>query len=403
MKNNFDTVYVDDICKINEETYSNNENWEYVNYLDTGNITSNKIDTLQYIDLSVDKLPSRARRKVKNGNIIYSTVRPNQLHFGLIKQQPQNFLVSTGFAVLNIDTIKAIPEYIYYALTQKEHTEALHAIAEQSTSAYPSIKPSDIGNRKILLPELETQRKIAKVLSSIDDKIELNNSINKNLEQQAQAIFKSWFIDFDPFGGTMPEDWEYGTLTDIAQEIICGKTPSTSKKEYYGIDIPFITIPDMHNNTYVTKTERYLSQLGAESQKNKTLPPNSICVSCIATAGLVSLTSTYSQTNQQINSIIPKKEFSPYYLYLLLQSLSEKIIMLGSSGSTTCNLNKGQFAKIEIIIPDTMIIKNYHEIVKSLFEEIKLNQIENSRLTQLRDTLLPKLMNGEIDVDKVEV
>ena len=227
--------------------------------------------------------------------------------------------------------------------------------------------------------------------------------INNNLEQQAQAIFKSWFVDFEPFGGTMPKIWKNGTIEDLSQNIICGKTPSTSKKEYYGNDIPFITIPDMHNNTYVTKTERYLSRLGASSQKNKILPPNSICVSCIANAGLVSITAFYSQTNQQINSIIPAQEMSSYYIYLLLKSLSKKIIMLGSSGSTTCNLNKGQFAKIEVIIPDKNVLKKYDEIVSPLFESIKNNQLENEQLAQLRDTLLPKLMNGEIDVSKVDI
>ena len=83
-----------------QETVKNNENWEYVNYLDTGSITANKIDDIQWIDLSIDKLPSRARRKVQDGNIVYSTVRPNQLHYGLIKNQPKNFLVSTGFTVI---------------------------------------------------------------------------------------------------------------------------------------------------------------------------------------------------------------------------------------------------------------------------------------------------------------
>lgn len=179
---NWQEVKLDDICKINTETYSLDENLKYVNYLDTGNITSNRIENIQHIDLYVDKLPSRARRKVKNGNIIYSTVRPNQLHYGLIKEQPDNFLVSTGFAVLDIDTKKAIPEYVYYSLTQTIHTEALQAIAEQSTSAYPSIKSSDIGNRIIPLPPIDVQKKIAVVLGALDDKIELNNRINNNLE-----------------------------------------------------------------------------------------------------------------------------------------------------------------------------------------------------------------------------
>ena len=149
--------------------------------------------------------------------------------------------------------------------------------------------------------------------------------LNNNLEQQAQAIFKSWFIDFEPFNGIMPFDWSYGIIEDLALEIVCGKTPSTKKKEYYGKDIPFITIPDMHNSVYTIKTERSLSLTGANSQSKKTIPKNSICVSCIGTAGLVTLVSTPSQTNQQINSIIPKEDISPYFVYLLMKTKSDEI------------------------------------------------------------------------------
>ena len=156
-------------------------NFLYVNYLDTGNITMNKVDEIQFIDLKEEKLPSRARRKVKINNIIYSTVRPNQCHYGIIKEIPDNFLVSTGFAVMEVDEKKVDPDYLYYWLTMTERTEKLHAIAEQSVSTYPSIKPSDIGDLEIELPDLSTQRKIKNILSSIDSKIVVNNRINDNL------------------------------------------------------------------------------------------------------------------------------------------------------------------------------------------------------------------------------
>ena len=169
------------IVLTNQSTYSPKEDWQFVNYLDTGNITMNQIDEIQYIKTLTDKLPSRARRKVKLNSIIYSTVRPNQLHYGIIKKRPENFLVSTGFTVIDVDFEKAVPYYIYYALTQKEVTEHLQAIAEQSVSAYPSIKPSDIENLELLLPDRKTQEKIVAVLSSIDEKIKQNNEINNNL------------------------------------------------------------------------------------------------------------------------------------------------------------------------------------------------------------------------------
>ena len=190
----------------------------------------------------------------------------------------------------------------------------------------------------------------------------------------------------------MPSDWKNGTLEDLSDRIICGKTPSTSRKEYFGGNIPFITIPDMHNNTYVINSERYLSEIGANSQSNKLLPPNSICVSCIATAGLVSITAFESQTNQQINSIVPKQNISPYFVYSLLKTLSDTIIRLGSGGSTTCNLNKTQFSKIEITMPDESVLHKYHKIMTPLFNKIKITQLERQVLLRLKCVLLPKLM-----------
>ena len=175
------TVRLGNIVKTNQNTYSLKENWQFVNYLDTGNITMNKIDEIQSINTKIDKLPCRARRKVRNNSIIYSTVRPNQLHYGIIKEQPDNFLVSTGFAVIDVDEEKAIPDYIYYVLTQQNITEHLQTIAEQSVSAYPSLKPSDIENLEVLLADMDTQKKIIAILCTIDRKIKQNTAINNNL------------------------------------------------------------------------------------------------------------------------------------------------------------------------------------------------------------------------------
>ena len=169
------------VVRTNVSTYSEKEGWAFVNYLDTGNITQDTISEIQRINVGTDKLPSRARRKVQIGNIIYSTVRPNQLHYGFIKSQPDNFLVSTGFAVIDVNEKEAVPEYIYYFLTHRDVIERLQAIAEQSTSAYPSIKPSDIEDLTIDLPPIEEQRKIVGLLKMLDDKIKQNTEINNNL------------------------------------------------------------------------------------------------------------------------------------------------------------------------------------------------------------------------------
>ena len=174
-------IRLGDVCITNADSYSPKEEWDFVNYLDTGNITNNRIDSIQYIGVKSEKLPSRARRKVKKDSIIYSTVRPNQRHFGIIKSQPENFLVSTGFAVIDVDVNVLDADFLYYLLTQPTLVEALHAIAEQSTSAYPSIKPSDIEDLEIEIPGLVIQKKIADILGSLDKKIVQNTEINDNL------------------------------------------------------------------------------------------------------------------------------------------------------------------------------------------------------------------------------
>lgn len=185
MVKHWHTIRLGDACVTNASPYSPKEVWTFVNYLDTGNITENRIDSIQHIDLAKEELPSRAKRKVKKNSIIYSTVRPNQRHYGIIKTIPQNFLVSTGFAVIDADSQLLDADFLYYVLTQATVVDKLHAIAAQSTSAYPSLRPSDIENLEIDIPTLDEQRAIASILRCIDEKIRLNTQINQNLETWA--------------------------------------------------------------------------------------------------------------------------------------------------------------------------------------------------------------------------
>ncbi len=261
---------------------------------------------------------------------------------------------------------------------------------------------------KIPIPTLEIQEKIVKIYEFLNYRIKLKERINKNLINICKAIFRKDFINYENYNdlkdsdcGLIPSDFEVKSIDEISKEVVCGKTPPTKKEENYGKDMPFITIPDMHNNVFVITTERKLSEIGIKSQIKKTLPKNSVCVSCIATAGLVSLTYEKSQTNQQINSIICAEDISPYFIYLYIEEMSEYIKLLGSGGSTTLNLNKNEFSKIKLVIPPKKTMDKFHNYIKSLFEEIKSNQLEIIKLTKLRDALLPKLMSGEIDVSKI--
>ena len=208
-------VALGDCVVINEDIYSPKEAWPFVNYLDTGNITENRVSDIQHLAAGEDRIPSRARRKVQLGDIVYSTVRPNQRHFGLMKDIPDNFLASTGFAVMRAKDGIADTGFIYWFLAQDHIVEYLHSIAENSTSAYPSIKPTDLEQLGIELPPLAEQRAIAHVLGTLDDKIELNRRMNETLEGMARALFKSWFVDFDPVRAKM-EGRDTGLPPEVA-------------------------------------------------------------------------------------------------------------------------------------------------------------------------------------------
>ena len=400
MKEDWKECKLGEIVEINKNSYSEKENWKFVNYLDTGNITENKISEIQHINLSDEKLPSRAKRKVKNNNILYSTVRPNQKHFGIIKSFPENFLVSTGFAVLDVNEKLANPDFVYYYLIQNENTESLHAIAEQTTSAYPAIKPNDIANLSINLPPLATQQKIATILSSLDDKIELNNKINDNLEQQAQAIFKSWFVDFEPFGGKMPEGWRVGKLGDFV-EIKRGGSPRPIQNFLSDEGYRWLKISDVTSLSapFVLNIAEHIKEEGLS--KTVFLKAGSLVLSNSATPGIPKILDLDTCIHDGW-LYFPKSQLSNEYLYLLFKEIRPQLINLGN-GSIFTNLKTDILRNYEITLPNKETLSNFQNIIKSIFEKMLFIQRETKQLEIIRDALLPKLMSGEIDVESVTI
>ena len=400
-----------DICDINCSSYSQKESWNFFNYLDTKNITKGKIDEIKYLDPLEDTVPSRAKRKVNNKDIIYSTVRPNQEHYGLIENQPDNFLVSTGFTTLKVDTEKAIPEYVYYFITQNHITESLQTIAEQSTTSYPSIRPSDIGDLLIPLPPLGIQNKISSILRNIDYKIKLNEQINKNLEAIASNIFKNYFIDFEPFQeltlidsniGNIPKEWEFTKIEDII-DVKDGTHDSPS-----AIDGGFPLITSKHLNEYdVNKNEanRISFEDYTNINKRSLVEPFDILISMIGTVGNICYI-MYDEVDFAIKNVgLFKTSQTPlireYLLLYLKSSIINHYIDSRLAGSTQKYISLTELRNIPIVIPPNGVLKEFKNIVNPIFNNIKINHFEINNLIKLRDTLLPKLMSGEIDVNEI--
>ena len=386
---------ISEVCDINSFNLSKNDNLNAINYLDTANLNVGTVDELQYMEVGKDKIPSRAKRIVRKNDILISTVRPNQKHYGIIKNVAKNMVASTGFAVLTPKEDKVDPGYIYNYLIQDHITTYLHSIAESSTSTYPSIKPSVIGDLEVDLPPLEEQKAIAHILSTLDDKIEVNNQINKTLENMAQAIFKQWFVDFEfpnedgePYkssGGEMvetelgmiPKGWEVVKLNSVV-DICYGKNLPTKKLLSDGY-------PVFGGNGQIGFYSEYLYE---KSQ---------VLIACRgAASGKVIVSLPYSFVTN--NSLILEQNGTTVTHEYLKQFCLEKEFYNYATGSAQPQITIANLAKANILIPHRDLMNMFSLIRNSIDSKVLSLFNENNKLVDLRDTLLPKLMSGEIRV-----
>jgi type I restriction enzyme S subunit len=311
-------------------------------------------------------------------------------------------------------TSSMLTRYLRYVISSDDFAGYLRAIVTGVN--VPHISAAQIRDYAFLLPPLEIQRKIAAVLSAYDDLIENNTRRIQILEEMAQAIYRQWFVEFKFPGyegvplldsgtqlGEIPEGWEIKTLGDFGK-VVTGKTPSKKVDEYWNsCDVQFIRTPDMHDQFYCIETTDHLSLKGADSQSNKYLSPNSLCVSCIGTVGIVTITAVRAQTNQQINSIVLHDLSDLEFLYFSLLNLEETIKLYGSTGATMANLSRGKFMALRVITPSKELRAKYHEIDSPMFEQIKNLQQKNANLRATRDLLLPRLVSGKVDISELEI
>ena len=291
-------------------------------------------------------------------------------------------IMSPAYYIFRIkNTNEVLPDYLAMWFMRTEFDREASYIAVGGVRG--SMPWEDFCDMKLPVPDLKEQEKIVSTYNAITKRIQIKQKINENLEKTAQCLFDELNISKKSF--------EEKTIAEISNSVICGKTPSTAIKEYWGTDIPFITIPDMHGKNFISQTERYLSQEGKSSQENQTLPPKSICVSCIATVGLVSITTTISQTNQQINSIICKEGISPFYVFMTLKGMNEELKRLGAGGSTTLNISKSLFSSIKIAIPNKKEMDLFENEISPIFDSILMNEKEISKLQELKQLVISRI------------
>ncbi|RVY78907.1 restriction endonuclease subunit S [Helicobacter pylori] len=398
------------VIAINQNNYTKEDNYKKVCYLDTDNITNNKINAFLKIDLTKEKLPSRAKRKCSINSIIYSSVRPNQRHFGIIKEIPKNFLISTAFIVVDvIDLEKLDPNYLYYYITQDEIIYYLQRIAECGTSSYPSITPLDFLNIKIKLYPLETQQKIARTLSVLDQKIENNHKINELLHKILELLYEQYFVRFDfldennkPYqtsGGKMkfskelnrliPNDFEVKTLGELITWISGSQPPKSchiyEHKEGY---IRFIQNRDYSSNDYIT----YIPI----SKNNKICYQYDIMIDKYGEAGAVrfGLQGAYNVALSKISVL--NQSMQEYIRSYLNSKPIKKYLSNACMASTRASLNENHIYSLILPIPPINLLQKYEKIAKNIITAIIKNNQVTQTLTALRDFLLPLLLKQQV-------
>ena len=329
-------------------------------------------------------------------------------------------IIDNNMMAARPDAKKVNERYFYYLLRTLDFNEI------SLGSALPYLTQKDLAEIDVALHPLPEQESIDATLSALDDKIELNRRMNETLEAMARALFKDWFVDFGPTRAKAesrdpylaPEIWDMfpDALDDEDKPagwaeiplkklgtVITGKTPSTKKPEFFGDDMPFLKIPDMRGKIYVLRTSTELSEDGVSSQKKKTLPPGSVSVSCIATPGLVIFNHQDTQTNQQINSLIPSDLRQSHFVFWSCRQLASAVMLGGSGGSVFHNMNKTSFENLRLVYPGEEIARMYSKTVSPMHNRMLSSEYQSDSLAQTRDLLLPKLMSGEIrvgDADK---
>lgn len=304
------------------------------------------------------------------------------------------------------------PEYLYYFLTNEGTKQYIRNIAVGATM--PSINTKLLNEVPITIPSLDDQRRIASILSSLDRKIELNNKINADLEEMAQAIFKNWFVDFEPFKdgkfvdselGMIPEGWKVGKITDIGcliTDYVSNGSFASLKQNVHLYETKeyaqFIRNTDLKTNTFSVYVDKHSYDFLSKS----TLYGNEIIISNVGDVGSVHLCPKLDIPMTLGNNIImlrPNEKEYNYFLYLWFKYFSGQGLIQGiKGGSAQPKFNKTDFKNLPLLIPSFEIIERSYWIFESMFSILSSNVKENSRLSTLRDTLLPRLMSGELEV-----
>lgn len=389
-----------DICQLCDsvsETYKGNAS--EVVLINTSDVLDGKCLNHEYVPNK--KLKGQFKKTFRKGDILYSEIRPANKRFCFVDFEPKDYIASTKLMVLRAHE-DVDPQYLYQILRSNDTLAQLQMLAESRSGTFPQITYSELSNIMVSLPSQKAQKNIVSILSSLDRKIELNNKINADLEEMAQAIFKNWFVDFEPFKngkfvdselGMIPEGWKVGRLTEIASYmngLAMQKFPPENNED----SLPVLKIKELGQGFCGTDSDRCSCNI-----KDECIIHNGdvifswsgtllVDVWCGGDCGL----------NQHLFKVTSKDYPKWFYYYWTKHHLQEFIHIAKDKAVTMGHIKRGHLEEAMVAIPDNDSMEKAHELFEPILSKMISLRLENSRLSLLRDTLLPRLMSGEIEV-----
>lgn len=378
---NWEKGNVFDLCEINPENISRNYPHDFITYYDISSVGSGVVTVNDEIPLS--DAPSRAKRVVRNNDTILATVRPGNRTFYYFKTAFENSIASTGFAVLRPKADITDPRFLYYLVSEPGFTAYL--VAYEQGANYPAVNPEIIGGKRIEFPPLQTQRRIASILSAYDDLIENNLRRIKLLEEKAFAGYKLL---------VKSEKFKLEELFDTSS----GGTPSRTNAEYFTGEINWFKSKELADSILLESEEKITEQ-AVDKSSAKLFPAGSVIMAMYgATIGKLGLLSQPSTTNQACCAIIQKDEIASNYYILNWLIENREYVLSFRMGAAQENISQQVIRNLLVSIPKVRDLKIFNQEMKPIYQLIKNLHQQNTKLREARDIFLPRLMSGEIAV-----
>ena len=359
--------------------------------------------SLNFSDLKSVDAEDAEKYILKENDIVFARTGNSTGRSYFYEKQHGTFVYAGFLIKFSLDPNKVNPRILKYYTHSKPYYDWVSSFDTGATRG--NINAKTYGDMEIELPSRKIQNRIVSILSSLDRKIELNNKINADLEEMAQAIFKNWFVDFEPFKdgkfvdselGMIPEGWKVGTLGEFCKCLL-GGTPSRSKEEYWNGEVNWINSGETNKFRILEASEK-ITELGLAKSATKLLPKKTTVLAITgATLGQVSLLEIDTCANQSVIGVLENTEVPYEYIYPFIKDRIEMLIQHQTGGAQQ-HINKDNVESLIFLLPTINVLEDYISLVSPMYKRIESQCFENLYLSLLRDTLLPRLMSGEIEV-----